>query len=261
MQSSSQVSRSKILSVVTIVAILSAIGINALSNFFPINGLNIGEISNQVFAGVLVTPANYAFAIWGVIYLGILAFGIYQLLPNRRDHSRIQKLRFPIIGASIFQSFWIFQFQSRNYWASVILMIGILLSLITAFLASRQDGDRLSREEKWLIQIPFSIYLGWISVASIVNIASALYSNHWDGLGISPVIWTVLLSAMSTAIAVLIILRYKDIAFTSVILWALVAIAARQASQPTILITTSVCAIGLALLILLTQLQSRPQLR
>lgn len=243
--------------IATFAAILGTIAVNALSNFFPLNGLNIGAISNTLFGGVLVTPANYAFAIWGVIYLGLIAFGIYQVAPAQRDNVRLQKVRSPIIAASLIQILWVFAFEGRQFWLSVVLMAGILLSLISAFLQSRKDRDRVSRAEKWLIQIPISVYFGWITVATVVNIASALYNSGWDGGGISPAIWTVIVSAISAAIAATITLQYRDIAFPAVIVWALVAIAIRQVSQAAILITAIGLAIGLGLLILWVQVKPR----
>ena len=134
-------------------------------------------------------------------------------------------------------------------------MIGILLSLVSAFLQSKKDSDRISRTEKWLIQIPISIYFGWITVATVVNVASALYDSGWNGSGISPAIWTVILSAISAAIAAVITLQYRESAFPAVIIWALVAIALRQTSQSAILIATIGLAIGLGLLILFVQLK------
>ena len=243
--------------IATIAAILGAIVVNALSNFFPLNGLSIGAISNTLFGEVLVTPANYAFAIWGVIYLGLVTFGIYQAAPARRDNARLQRVRSPIIAASLLQSLWVFAFQGRLFWLSAVVMIGILLSLVLAFLQSRKDSDRISRTEKWLIQIPISVYFGWITVATVVNIASALYNSGWNGNGISPAIWTVILSAISAAIAAAITLQYRESAFPAVIIWALVAIALRQTSQSAILITEIGLAIGLGLLILFVQLKPK----
>jgi hypothetical protein len=246
--------RERVWSILTIATIVGAIVINAISNVYPINGLNVGAISNTVFAGVVITPANYAFAIWGVIYLGIIAFGIYQLSPSR-NRVLVQKLRIPLISASLFQSLWVFQFLLRNFWLSVVLMIGILISLAIAFLEIYQPTHRLSRLDKWLIQIPFSVYFGWISVATIVNIATALYSNKWDGSGISPTVWTIILSVIAATIAGIITIRYRDVAFTAVIVWALVAIAVRQASQLAISSTTVALAIGLIMLALFTKTQ------
>ncbi len=243
--------------IATIAAILGAIVVNGLSNFFPLNGLNIGAISNTIFGGVLVTPANYAFAIWGVIYLGLIAFGIYQISPAQRDNIRLHAVRSPIIAASLLQILWVLAFEGRLFWLSVIVMMGILLSLVSAFLQLRTVDDRISRREKWLIQIPVSVYFGWITVATVVNVASALYGSGWMGGGVSPAIWTVIVSAISAAIAATLTWRYRDVAFTSVIIWALVAIAVRQASQSMISMTAIGLAIALGLLILFVRLKPR----
>lgn len=238
-----------VLQVATIVAILAAIVINALSNLYPLRGLNIGAISNTILGGVLITPANYAFAIWGLIYLGLISFSIYQALPTQRYNLRLQKLRAPIIWASLFQIIWVYFFQLQQFWLSVALIFGILLNLIAAFVWSRVGQNRPSRQEKWFAQIPISIYLGWISVASIVNVASALYASGWNGWGISGAIWTVLMILITTAITTAIVLRFRDAAFAGVIIWAFLAIAVRQFGQMAILITAigAVIAIGLLL--------------
>ncbi|MER3435665.1 MAG: hypothetical protein C4288_20315 [Leptolyngbya sp. ERB_1_1] len=245
-----------ILQILTIVGILAAIVINALSNIFPLKGLSIGAISNTILGGVLITPANYAFAIWGVIYLGLIGFGIYQALPTQRYNSHLLKLRAPIIWACVFQIIWVYLFQLQQFWLSVVFMFGILLNLIAAYLWSRFPGDRVSREEKWLVQVPISIYLGWISVASIVNVASALYASRWNGWSIDASSWTVLMILIAAAITGVIIFRDRDAAFTGVIVWAFVAIALRQSAQTAILITAIGSAIVLALL-LAYQLKNR----
>ena len=101
----------KVLQWATLFSILAAIAVNAYSNISPPNGLNIGAIANTILRGVLITPQNYAFAIWGLIYVALIAFGIYQITPSQRYNSRLHKLRFPIIASSIFQIIWVFLFQ------------------------------------------------------------------------------------------------------------------------------------------------------
>lgn len=226
-----------ILQVATVITIFATIVINAISNIFPLRGVNIGTIANTILGGVLVTPANYAFAIWGLIYLGLIGFGIYQALPRQRYNPRLLKLRAPIIWASVFQIVWVYLFQVQQFWLSVAFMFGILLNLIAAYIWSRFENNRVSREEKWFAQFPISIYLGWISVASIVNVASALYASRWNGFGIAPSVWTILMILIAATITIAIIFRYRDIAFTGVIVWAFVAIAVRQFAQTAILIT------------------------
>ncbi|MCU0551507.1 MAG: tryptophan-rich sensory protein [Leptolyngbya sp. Prado105] len=235
----------------TLLSILAAIAINAISNVSPLRGLNVGQIANQILGGVLITPANYAFSIWGLIYLGLIAFGIYQVLPSQRYHPRLRKLRAPIIWASVFQSIWVYLFQLQQFWLSVAFMFGILANLIAAYVWSRFQTGRVSRQEKWLVKIPISIYLGWISVATIVNVASALYASNWDGFGIAPSVWTIVMVLIAAVITGVIILRYQDAAFTGVIVWAFVAVAMRQFAQTAILMTAIGSAIALLVLLLL----------
>lgn len=239
----------------TLAAILLTFAINIWSNFAPINGQTIGQISNVEFADVLVIPANYAFAIWGLIYVALFGFGIFQLLPEQRNNPRLQGVRPLMIAACIAQSIWVFFFLYRQFWLSVLAMITILLALIFAYLKLEVGRRSVSRAERWLAQIPFGIYLGWISVATIVNVAIALYSQGWS-LGIPPVIWTVVLMIIAAAIGLTLTLQRREIAFPLVVVWALLAIATRQATIPLILITAAVLSLGLTVLSLM-QLVSR----
>lgn len=237
-----------LLPIVTLLAILSTLSINVLSNFFPPKGLNIGEIANTILQGVQITPANYAFAIWGLIYLGLIAYGFYQLRPSQRSDLTIRRVDFLLIIACIAQIAWVYLFTSSLFWLSVVAMLVILMSLIGAYL--QLDGkQRVTRSRKWLTHIPISVYLGWISVATIVNIASALYISRWNGWGISAAGWTVIMLIVGTAIAAVVAIQRADIAFTLVFIWAYVAIAIRQLDSPAIWITAVVAAIVLAALL------------
>lgn len=240
--------REVILSLATLFAILATLSVNALSNFFPVRGLNIGQIANTILQGVQITPANYAFAIWGLIYLGLIAYGIYQLLPAQRQNSTLHRVNVLLIIACLAQIAWVYCFTLQLFWLSVVAMLAILLPLIGAYW-QLDIGKRVSREFKWLVHVPFSIYLGWISVATIVNIASALYVSGWNGWGISAVGWTVIMLLVGTAIASIVAIQRADIAFTLVFIWAYVAIAVRHLSlnNPAISVTAIVAAIVLAI--------------
>jgi hypothetical protein len=222
------------LAVATVVAILATIAINTLSNLFPPGGQNVGEISNTVLQGVLITPANYAFAIWGLIYLGLIAYGIYQFHRERRQDLHIQRVNKWLIGACIAQVIWIFLFTLEQFGWSILAMLGILVALIQIYLILDIGRGRVSRQRRWLAHIPFSLYLGWISVATIVNVASALYASPWDGLGISSVTWTVAMIAVAALVAAVVIYTRQDVAFTLVFVWAFVAIAIRHGDIPVI---------------------------
>jgi hypothetical protein len=238
-----------ILPIATLIAILATLSVNILSNFFPPAGLNIGEIANTILQGVLITPANYAFAIWGLIYLGLIAYGIYQLRPTVRGNQTMRRVDFLLIIACLAQIAWVYLFTLRLFWLSVVAMLVILLALIGAYLQLNIGREQVSRERRWMAHMPFSVYLGWISVATIVNIASALYVSGWDGWGISAAFWTVVMLVVGAVIGAIVALQRADVAFTLVFIWAYVAIAMRQLDNPAIWITAVVAAIVLAVML------------
>jgi hypothetical protein len=238
-----------VLPIATLISILATLTVNVLSNIFPPQGLTIGEVANTILQGVQITPANYAFAIWGLIYLGLVAYGIYQLRPAQRGNLTIRRINPLLIIACLAQIAWVYLFTSQLFWLSVVAMLVILLPLIGAYLQLRDGRERVSREERWLAQVPFSIYLGWISVATIVNIASALYNSGWDGWGIPAESWTVIMLIVGAVIAATVAIQQVDIAFILVFVWAYVAIAIRQFTDPAIGITAVVAAVVLIALL------------
>jgi hypothetical protein len=237
-------------------AILAAFGINIYTNLNPPNGVTIGDISNTLFRDILITPANYAFAIWGLIYLGLISFGIYQALPTQRHNPHLRRIGYLIAIASIAQIAWVFLFQYGFFALSLVAMLAILVSLILIYLRLGIGKERVSRKEKWLVHIPISIYFGWISVATIVNVAIALYSRGWNGGGITPPVWAAILLVVAAAIAARITLTRADVAFPLVFVWAFVAIAIRQLNFPLIGVTASLSALVLWIL-LFTKKQGR----
>ncbi|EAW34611.1 tryptophan-rich sensory protein [Lyngbya sp. PCC 8106] len=236
----------------TLIAIIVAFAVNVLSNFFPLNGLTIGEISNSLFSEVKIIPASYAFAIWGLIYLGLFSLGIYQCLPSQRDNPRLQDMRDFLIMACVAQIVWVWVFLSRFFLPSLIAMVGILLALIASYLSLNIGKERVPKGERWFVNAPISIYLAWISVATIVNVAIFLKSLDWSGWGIPPEIWTVILLIVAGVVAVLMRINYQETAFPLVFLWAILAIAVRQFNESLIVLT----ALGVCLTISLVGLGS-----
>ncbi len=240
--------------VATLLAIVGGVIVNTLSNFFPVKGLSVGQLSNRLFGSVLIIPANYAFAIWGLIYIGLLAFGIYQCQPSQRQSSELDRACWLLVVASIAQIIWIYLFEARLFMLSVVPMVGILLPLIGTY-QRLGIGRPVSRAVRWLAHAPISLYLGWISVATVVNIAIGLYSLNWSGLGIPSTAWTILMILVSSTIAFGVAIRKRDPVFPLVIVWALVAIALRQWSFQSIAGTAIGLAIGLAALVWVLQLR------
>ena len=244
---------------VILAAIFGAFVINVVSNIFPLNGLNIGEISNTLFKNVLIIPANYAFAIWGLIYLGLFAFGVYQALPNQRHEPDLRKTGYLLVIACVAQSIWVYLFLSRLFAISVIAMLLILLPLIGVYVQLEIGKSRVPRLKRWCIHFPISIYLGWISVATIVNVACALDFHGWNGWGISAVIWTLIMVFIATAVAVVMVIQRRDIAYTGVTVWALVAIALKHFDNSMLRNTVFILAIFLVLTATINRLRTQQE--
>ncbi|MEL6439797.1 MAG: tryptophan-rich sensory protein [Cyanobacteria bacterium J06621_8] len=230
--------------IITLVSILAAFGTNIWANLNPPQGMTIGDVSQQVFGEVLITPANYAFAIWGLIYLGLISFAIYQVLPISKNEFLLPKIGYKLVIASISQIIWVYFFLNGYYAASFLAMLCILLSLIGAYW-SLPFKQRISRIQKWLIRTPLSIYLAWISVATVVNAASVLDFWQWKGWGLSPVGWTVVMLLIAGFITHLVTIPRLDFAYAGVFVWAAIAIAIKNAEQTMIAGT----AIGLSIIL------------
>lgn len=233
--------------IINIAAIVAAFGINIFANVNPPQGMTIGDISNQLFGNVLITPANYAFAIWGVIYLGLFSFAFYQALPNQRENYLLQKLGYKVAAASLAQIIWIFCFLYRQFALSFVLMVVILISLIWAYL--NLSAASIKGWNKWLISIPISTYLAWISLATIVNGATVLEYWQWNGWGISAPIWTAIVLIVAGVMGIVMAMD-KNVAFISVYIWALIAIAINNYDNTMITVT----ALGITILLALTLL-------
>jgi hypothetical protein len=246
--------------IITLISIFTAFGMNVWANIAPPKGMTIGEISNELFGDILITPANYAFAIWGLIYLGLIAFGIYQALPAQKYNRLLQGVGYGVTIASTAQIVWVFLFLYRQFTLSFLAMLGILLPLIGAYLrlpfganylASRHNylTERLSRTQKLLVRHPISIYLAWISVATIVNGAIALKSWGWNGWIIGPTIWTIVMLLIAALITTAVTYPRLDFVHAGVFVWAMVAIAIRN--QGNFIIAGVAMGVAIALIILL----------
>lgn len=230
------------------VAIVASILVNTISNIFPPGGANIGELANTLFADVRTIPANYAFGIWGVIYSGLVALGIFQFQSTERYNPRLQRCGYLLAIACACQCVWIYLFLARQFPLSILAMLGILLSLIGMYDRLGIGRERVSTLEQWFVRIPISIYLSWISVATIVNIASTLYSINGNNWLLSPGLWTVIMMAISAGIAFIAFTQRQDTAYLLVTVWTLIAIVIRQIGDPSIVLIGLILAIALVML-------------
>ena len=222
------------LAIATWVAILGTLVVNTLSNIFPIDGNTVAGLANGPLAGVLITPANYAFVIWGVIYIGLITYAWYQSRPKNRGQLLIKRINCCLILACVAQMAWIYLFTLQLYWLSVIAMATILFALIAAYSELEEGQHHPNHRRKRWVNSPISIYLAWISVATVVNIASAIYASGMQDLGLSGSVWTAIMIIVANGIAALAIVQRRDMPFALVFIWANVAIAQRHQTNPTI---------------------------
>jgi hypothetical protein len=208
-----------------VVVILATIVINILADALPINGLGTGTISDSFH--VYFVPAGYVFAIWGLIYIGLIAYAVNQALPSQKDNPRLQATGWWVVLGGIANSAWIFLWHYLQFVGTLVAMLILLVTLIAVYLHLGINRFKVSRGETWAVRVPFSIYLGWITVATIANITDVLDYLKWNRFGISEVTWMVIVLGAVVLISALMNFLRKDLAYTLVILWALAGIAGK----------------------------------
>ncbi len=209
----------------------------------------------------LITPAGYVFSIWGIIYMLLGVFVVYQALPSQLGREYQKKIGWLFVLSSMINIGWLFLWQFEYLSLSLVLMFLLLATLISIYVRLGIGKTMVSLRERLAVQLPFSVYLGWITVASIANVATTLVSINWDGFGISPEAWAILVVAVALIITMLMLFTRKDVAYSMVIIWALVGIGVKQSGNQTIVLLTeisaAIVAVALIATILITQLRKK----
>lgn len=213
--------KSNLIGFSVLLSVIITIAVNIAANVVPFNGLTTGAVSDLY--PTYFVPAGYVFTIWSLIYIGIIVFAIYQLKTHA---GTIMPIRLWFIISCAANSVWIVLWHYGYIYFTVPVMVVLLVSLIMIYQQSKLMPTG-SRFQYWCIRAPFSVYLGWISVATIANISAALYAAHWNGFGVAPQIWSVIMMGIAAVLAILMLLREKDYLYALVIVWALIGIGVR----------------------------------
>lgn len=224
-----------------------ALAVNILASTLPLNGQNTGEISDRFL--VYFVPAGYVFAIWGVIYIGWIAFALFQYRAAEKESPRLRKLGYAFALSGVFNAAWLFCWHYNAFGLSVIVMLALLVTLIVSYLRLNVGLTSVNTAEKWSVDIPFSVYLGWVSVATIANITDYLYFINWDGFGIAPQVWAVIMLVVASVVGLLMTLTRRDSAYAFVFVWSFIGIAVKQAAEPLVANSAwaaAIVALGLA---------------
>ncbi len=196
---------------------IAMVVVNFLANSLPINDRSTGEISDAY--SNLFAPAGITFSIWGVIYLLLAGYVIYQFInKDQKKEILFERINPLFITTSIANIAWIFAWHYDYIGLSLIIMAVLLISLIK--IANILRNEHFNLLEKLFIWAPFSIYFGWITVATIANVTVFLVSINWDGFGVAEHIWTVVILLVGALIGILKTLKDKNIAYGAVFIWA-----------------------------------------
>jgi len=228
-------SRDVVRQVFVVIATLVTFVVNGLANALPLNGLTTGEVSDSF--KVFFVPAGYVFAIWGLIYLLLIGYMVFQALPAQREHPILRKIGWWYVLSAAANSGWIFLWHYQQFPLTLILMGILLVSLIVIYLNLGIARKPASMKEKLYIRLPFSVYLGWITVATIANITAVLYFVKWGGFGLDPQYWAVIMLTAAVVIAAIMAKTRRDAAYLAVLVWAFVGIAVKFPANPIISIS------------------------
>jgi hypothetical protein len=221
---------------------------NVLATTLPLNGLDTGEISDRF--SIYFVPDGYVFSIWGLIYVGLIAFAIYQALPRNREAEWLRKITpFYLLGNAS-NIVWLFLWHYEQFLVTWVAMLTILASLLViSTILTRSDSSKSGF--RWFVKAPFSLYVGWISVATVANLSQVLFFINWGGWGIAPEIWAFVMLVVAAAIATLMLLLRRDNIYVLVFVWAYVGIAIKHSATSLVMLPAALLAGTMALLVLL----------
>ena len=230
--------------ILVIIATVGVILFNYLAATGYLGGVSPSYISDKY--PTLITPAGYAFAIWSLIYFGLIGFSIYQALPKNVE--RFRSIRTIYILNCAANCAWLY-FWHREAILLCVVLIFVMLGTLAVINGKLKTTDSIG--EFWLAKFPFSLYFGWVTAAVILNVTIA-----FSYLGVQfaePVAVKVGAFLLLLAVALGILIRFKlnNIFYPVAIAWALTAIAVKQSGQ-TLIVASAAVGVNILLIAALT---------
>jgi len=249
-----------IYSFLNFIGVAAVIFVNALAVLLPINNRTTQELSDKY--PNLFVPAGITFSIWGIIYILLILFAIYQFVVAFRKASDergiFEKIGILFFISCIFNIAWILAWHYEIVWLSLIIMALLLISLISIYIRLRTGRPGIRNSEKILVNIPFSVYLGWITIATIANATAFLVKINWNKFGISDQLWTIIMVAVGVLITLIFLFSRNDIFYSFVVIWALVGILLKRMADNSMpdqsVIIASIAGISIIGLVIILQL-------
>lgn len=236
--------------IANVAAIVLALAINFLANWLPLNGVNTGQVADSY--PNLFTPPGYVFAIWGIIYTLAMVFAAYQVRTSQRSEGYLASIGWLYLISGVINVAWIFVFHYSYgapilYLVSTVLLLLLLVDLLLIYRKLDIGGVGVSRGVKFAVHAPMSIYVGWISVASIAGLASALNVAFPGIPDATQATVTAAMLVVAFALASIMLWLRRDAIFALVVIWAVYGIAVKQVATP-IINLTALAVVGLVIL-------------
>jgi benzodiazapine receptor len=247
---------SAVLKWMNVLAFALTVAVNSLAGGTTLLG---GRLTSEISDAnpTLVTPAGYVFSIWGIIYVLLGIFVVYQALPSQAGKDFHGRIGWLFVLSSLLNIIWLFLWQYEYLSLSVVVMFLLLATLIAIYLRLGIGKSKVALGEKLAVHVPFSVYLGWITIATIADVSVTLVSVNWDGFGISQETWATLVIVIALLITLLVVATRKDVAYGLVIIWALLGIAVKQSGSQNVVMLTEVSAVLIAIALAVSILISR----
>ncbi len=215
-----------------LVAFAVVIFVNVLANALPFNDQSQAEIAAKYPS--LFTPAGFTFSIWGVIYLALLIFVVWQALPSQRSNAKAASISRLFQLNCALNASWLVVWHYDLLALSMLVMLAILATLVLIYRRLLDTLDTAPFFEHVVLYLPFSLYTAWITVATIANASVLQIAYGWDNVGLTASQWTLLKIALAGAIGSTMILKIRDVPFALVVAWAAYGISVAQSATPAV---------------------------
>lgn len=256
----------QLLQILNIVTTIIVLFVNFLGGSTTLlGGRNTGELSDLI--PNLFVPAGLTFSIWGVIYTLLVLFLFYQsgslVKKDVEQPEYLKKIGWFFVSTNVFNTLWMLTWHYQLLPLSLVIMAGILISLIMIYLRLKIGipDETKTPKQKFFTEVPFSVYLGWITVATVANVTAVLVGAGVEPFNQTAVIWTILVIIVATLIAALVIITRRDIGYTLVIIWAFLGIVIKRLDpayfvQLGVAMTAGIALIFLAVLLVIVKVVS-----
>ncbi len=243
--------------VLNIIGLILVLVVNYLAVSLPLGGKTTGELSNLY--PNLFTPAGFTFSIWGIIYLGLAAFTVVQargLFTDDDIPEYVGEIGLWFLLNAIANASWLWAWHYQYLGVSLVIMLAILTTLII-IMDKLGSNSHVSPQEYYGVRLPFQLYFGWITVATVANATAVLVGYGWDAWGLSPAIWTVILLLVVMGIGLIVLVRRRYYFYAMVLIWACLGIIAKRTVEEPQVISVVVTATGVVIALTIGLLYTR----